>query len=423
MPELRRVVVTGLGMVTPHACGVEPTWERILAGQSAARQIEHFDVSDLACKIGCAIPRGDEPFAFVPEQWMDPKESRKVDEFIVYGLTAASQALEDAGWHPESYEDQCATGVMVGSGIGGIGGIYEASLLLSERGPRRISPFFIPGRLINLASGYISITHGLKGPNHAVVTACSTGAHAIGDAGRIIALGDADVMVAGGAESPLNRMSLAGFAACRALSTGFNDDPTRASRPYDRDRDGFVMGEGAGVVVLEELEHAQRRGAKIYAELIGYGMSGDAYHITSPSPDGDGAYRCMKNALKRADIQPADVDYINAHGTSTPLGDEIELNAVARLVGNAAGTISMSSTKSSTGHLLGAAGAVEAIFSVLAIRDQIAPPTINLDNPSVETAIDLVPHKARRRKIDVALSNSFGFGGTNASLVFRKFES
>ena len=423
MPELRRVVVTGLGMVTPHACGVEPTWERILAGQSAARQIEHFDVSDLACKIGCAIPRGDEPFAFVPEQWMDPKESRKVDEFIVYGLTAASQALEDAGWHPESYEDQCATGVMVGSGIGGIGGIYEASLLLSERGPRRISPFFIPGRLINLASGYISITHGLKGPNHAVVTACSTGAHAIGDAGRIIALGDADVMVAGGAESPLNRMSLAGFAACRALSTGFNDDPTRASRPYDRDRDGFVMGEGAGVVVLEELEHAQRRGAKIYAELIGYGMSGDAYHITSPSPDGDGAYRCMKNALKRADIQPADVDYINAHGTSTPLGDEIELNAVARLVGNAAGTISMSSTKSSTGHLLGAAGAVEAIFSVLAIRDQIAPPTINLDNPSVETAIDLVPHKARRRKIDIALSNSFGFGGTNASLVFRKFES
>ena len=423
MPELRRVVVTGLGMLTPHGCGVEPTWERILAGQSAARKIEHFDVSDLPCKIGCVIPRGDEAFAFVPEQWMDPKESRKVDEFIVYGLTAASQALDDAGWHPETYEDQCATGVIVGSGIGGIGGIYEASVLLNERGPRRISPFFIPGRLINLASGYISITHGLKGPNHAVVTACSTGAHAIGDAGRMIALGDADVMVAGGAESPLNRMSLAGFAACRALSTGFNDEPHRASRPYDRDRDGFVMGEGAGVVVLEELEHAKARGARIYAELVGYGMSGDAYHITSPSPDGDGAFRCMKAALKRAAVDPSEIDYINAHGTSTPLGDEIELGAVTRLVGNAAGRVSMSSTKSSTGHLLGAAGAIEAIFTVLAIRDQIAPPTINLDNPSVETAIDLVPHTARRRKIDIALSNSFGFGGTNASLVFRKYES
>lgn len=421
MPELRRVVVTGLGMVTPHACGVEPTWERILAGVSAARKIESFDVSDLACKIGCPIPRGTAAHEFRPDQWMDPKEQRKVDEFIIFGMSAASQALDDANWHPESYEDQCATGVMIGSGIGGIGGIYEASLLLDERGPRRISPFFIPGRLINLASGYVSITHRLRGPNHSVVTACSTGAHAIGDASRIIALGDADVMLAGGTESPLNRMSLAGFAACRALSTGFNDDPTRASRPYDKDRDGFVMGEGAGVVVLEELEHALARGARIYAEVIGYGMSGDAYHITSPSPDGDGAFRCMSAALKRAKISPSDVDYINAHGTSTPLGDEIELGAVARLVGAAASGISMSSTKSSTGHLLGAAGAIEAIFSILAIRDQIAPPTINLDNPSVETDLDLVPHKARKRKVDIALSNSFGFGGTNASLVFRKY--
>ena len=421
MIELRRVVVTGLGMVTPHGCGVEPTWKRILAAESAAKKIDRFDVSDIACKIGCPIPRGNGPGEFDPDDWMEPKEQRKVDDFIIFAMAAAKQALDDANWHPTEYEDQIASGVLVGSGIGGINGISQATDVLREKGTRRLSPFFIPGRLINLAGGYISIEHGLKGPNHAVVTACSTGAHAIGDAARIVALGDADVMVAGGTESPLERLPLAGFASCRALSTNFNDEPHRASRPYDRDRDGFVMGEGAGVVVLEELEHAKARGAKIYAEVIGYGMSGDAYHITSPTPDGDGAYRCMKAALKRAGITPDDLDYVNAHGTSTPLGDEIELGAVARLIGNSAAHISMSSTKSAIGHLLGAAGAVEAIFSILAIRDQIAPPTINLDNPSVETPIDLVPHVARPRKIDVALSNSFGFGGTNASLVFRRY--
>jgi 3-oxoacyl-[acyl-carrier-protein] synthase II len=351
---------------------------------------------------------------------MEPKEQRKVDEFITYAMCAAAQALDDAGWHPKEREDQVISGVMIGSGIGGIEGIAETAITLKEKGPRRVSPFFIPGRIINLASGYVSIAHGLKGPNHAVVTACSTGAHAIGDAGRLIALGDADVMVAGGAESPVNRLSLAGFAACRALSTAFNDTPEKASRPYDRDRDGFVMGEGAGVVILEEYEHAKARGARIYAELVGYGLSGDAYHITAPAEDGDGAFRCMGSAIKRAGISPAELDYINAHGTSTPLGDEIELGAVQRVVGNAAGRISMSSTKSSIGHLLGAAGAVEAIFSVLAIRDQVAPPTINLDNPSVETPIDLVPHQARKRNIDVVLSNSFGFGGTNASLILRR---
>jgi 3-oxoacyl-[acyl-carrier-protein] synthase II len=408
-------------MVTPLGCGVEPNWRRLIDGESGAGPIEAFDVSDLACRIACSIPRGDgSEGTFDPDVWMDPKDQRKVDPFIVYGMAAAGEALNDADWHPESYEDQIATGVMIGSGIGGIGGIYEASVTLLEKGPRRISPFFIPGRLINLASGYVSIAHGLKGPNHAVVTACSTGAHAIGDASRLIALGDADVMVAGGAESPINRLSLAGFAACRALSTGFNDDPTRASRPYDRGRDGFVMGEGAGVVILESYEHAVARGAKIYAEVVGYGMSGDAYHITSPSEDGDGAYRCMKSALKRAGLGPSDIDYINAHGTSTPLGDEIELKAVERLVGNAAAKLSMSSTKSAVGHLLGAAGAVEAIYSVLAIRDGIIPPTLNLDDPSVETAIDLVPHKAKQRPVEVVLSNSFGFGGTNASLVFRQ---
>jgi 3-oxoacyl-[acyl-carrier-protein] synthase II len=353
---------------------------------------------------------------------MEPKEQRKVDDFIVYGMCAARQALDDAGWHPKSEEDQVATGVMIGSGIGGIEGIAETAILLKERGPRRVSPFFIPGRIINLASGYVSIEHGLKGPNHAVVTACSTGAHAIGDASRLIALGDADVMVAGGTESPVNRISLAGFNALRALSTAFNDEPTRASRPYDKDRDGFVMGEGAGALVLEELEHAKARGAKIYAEIIGYGLSGDAYHITAPTPDGNGAFRCMQMAIKRAGIAPKDIGYINAHGTSTPLGDEIELGAVQRLVGDAAGGIAMSSTKSCIGHLLGAAGAVEAIFSILAIRDGVLPPTINLDNPSVETAIDLVPHKARQRKVDIALSNSFGFGGTNASLIFRRHD-
>jgi 3-oxoacyl-[acyl-carrier-protein] synthase II len=418
---MRRVVVTGLGMLTPLGCGVETTWKRILEGRSGAKKVESFEVSDLPSKIACIIPRGDgSDGTYNPDQWMEPKEQRKVDDFIVYAMCAARQAIEDSGWAPETPEDQAASGVMIGSGIGGVEGIAETAILLKERGPRRVSPFFIPGRLINLASGYVSIEFGLKGPNHAVVTACSTGSHAIGDAGRLIALGDADVMLAGGAESPINRISLAGFAAARALSTHFNDTPERASRPYDKDRDGFVMGEGAGVMVLEEYEHARKRGAKIYAELIGYGMSGDAYHITAPSPDGDGAFRSMQAALKRANVAPAEIDYINAHGTSTPLGDELELGAVQRLVGNAAGRISMSSTKSAIGHLLGAAGAVEAMFSVLAIRDRIAPPTINLDNPSVETAIDLVPHQARKRDIDVVLSNSFGFGGTNASLVFRR---
>jgi 3-oxoacyl-[acyl-carrier-protein] synthase II len=418
---MRRVVVTGMGMVTPLGCGVEPTWRRLIAGESGARKVEKFDVSDLPAKIACQIPRGDgSDGTYNPDHWMEPKEQRKVDEFIVFALCAARQALDHAGWRPTSYDDQVTTGVMIGSGIGGIEGIADTAIVLRDKGPRRVSPFFIPGRLINLASGYVSIAFGLKGPNHAVVTACSTGAHAIGDAARLIALGDADVMVAGGTESPIGRLSMAGFCACRALSTSFNDEPTRASRPYDRDRDGFVIGEGAGVVVLEDLAHARKRGAKIYAELIGYGLSGDAFHITAPAEDGDGALRCMTAAIRRAGISPVEIDYINAHGTSTPLGDEIELNAVHRLVGNAAGRISMSSTKSAIGHLLGAAGAVEAIFSILAMRDQIAPPTINLDNPSVETAIDLVPQHARKREIDIVLSNSFGFGGTNASLVFRR---
>jgi 3-oxoacyl-[acyl-carrier-protein] synthase II len=408
--------------VTPLGCGVETTWQRLLEGRSGARRIDTFEVSDLPCKIACMVPRGDgSDGTFNPDQWMEPKEQRKVDPFIIYALSAARQALDDAGWRPETVEDQCATGVMIGSGIGGVGGIAEGALLVKERGPRKLSPFFIPGRIINLASGYVSIEYGLKGPNSAVVTACSTGSHAIGDAGRMIALGDADVMVAGGAESPIDRLSLAGFAACRALSTAFNDTPERASRPYDKDRDGFVMGEGAGALVLEEYEHAKKRGAKIYAELVGYGMSGDAFHITAPSPDGDGAFRCMNAAIKRAGISPDEIDYINAHGTST-MADTIELAAVERVVGNAAGKISMSSTKSSIGHLLGAAGAVEAIFSILAIRDQVAPPTINLDNPSVETPIDLVPLKPRKRDIKVALSNSFGFGGTNATLVLRAAE-
>ena len=416
---MRRVVVTGMGMVSPLGCGVETTWQRILQGQSGARKIENFDVSDLPCKIACQVPRGDgSNGTFNPDQWMEPKEQRKVDDFIIYAMSAARQALQDASWNPTTDEDQFATGVLLGSGIGGVGGIADGAILVKERGPRRLSPFFIPGRIINLASGYVSIEFGLKGPNSAVVTACSTGSHAIGDAGRLIALGDADVMVAGGAESPIDKLSLAGFAACKALSTSFNDEPTRASRPYDKDRDGFVMGEGAGAVVLEEYEHAKRRGAKIYAELIGYGMSGDAFHITAPAPDGNGAFRCMSAAIKRAGIAAGDIDYINAHGTST-MADTIELAAVERVVGNAAGKISMSSTKSEIGHLLGAAGAVEAIFSILAIRDQIVPPTINLDNPSVETPIDLVPQQARKREVGVVLSNSFGFGGTNASLIFR----
>jgi 3-oxoacyl-[acyl-carrier-protein] synthase II len=409
-------------MVTPLGCGVEPTWDRLIRGESGARKIDSFDVSDIACKIACVIPRGDGSNAtYNPDQWMEPKEQRKVDEFIVFAMCATRQALDDAGWHPKSYDEQTTTGVLIGSGIGGIEGIAETAVALHEKGPRRVSPFFIPGRIINLASGFVSIAFGLKGPNHSVVTACSTGAHAIGDAARLVALGDAEVMVAGGAESPVNRISLAGFSALRALSTDFNDDPTRASRPYDKDRDGFVMGEGAGVVVLEALDHARARGAKIYAEVVGYGLSGDAYHITAPDPDGDGALRCMNAAIRRAGISAGDIDYINAHGTSTPLGDEIELGAVEKLVGNAAGRISMSSTKSCIGHLLGAAGAVEAIFSILAIRDRIAPPTINLDNPSVDTPIDLVPHQARKRDVDTALSNSFGFGGTNASLIFRRY--
>ncbi|NMG41545.1 beta-ketoacyl-ACP synthase II [Chelativorans sp. ZYF759] len=416
---MRRVVVTGLGLLSPFGVGAEHAWKQILAGRSAARRIENFEVDDLPCKIANPIPRQGEG-AYSPDDFLEPKDQRKIGEFIVYGMVAADLALADSGWKPETEDERCAAGVMIGSGIGGIEGIAENTLTLEQRGPRRISPFFIPGNIINLVSGQVSIRHGLKGPNHAVVTACSTGAHAIGDAARLIMFGDADVMLAGGAEAPLTRLSIAGFSACKALSTAYNDTPEKASRPYDRDRDGFVMGEGAGVVVLEELEHAKARGAKIYAEVVGYGMSGDAFHITAPAEDGDGAYRCMAAALKRAGVTAAEVDYINAHGTST-MADTIELGAVERLVGDAASKISMSSTKSSIGHLLGAAGAAEAIFSVLAIRDNIAPPTINLDNPARETAIDLVPNQSRARQIDVALSNSFGFGGTNASLVFQRY--
>ena len=417
---MRRVVVTGLGIVSPVGCGAEAAWSNLLAGQSGLSRVESFKVDDLACQIAAVVPRG--PYRdgrFDPDEWVEPKESRKVDDFIVFAIAAADQALDDAGWHPERDEDQIATGVLIGSGIGGLSGIEAAAITLKDRGPRRISPFFIPGRLINLASGQVSIKHRLRGPNHAVVTACSTGAHAIGDASRLIALGDADVMVAGGTESPVCRLALAGFAACKALSTHFNDRPREASRPYDRDRDGFVMGEGAGIVVVEEREHALARGARIYGEVIGYGLSGDAYHITAPAEDGDGAERCMRMALRRAGIAVEDIDYINAHGTSTKMGDEIELAAVERVVGDAARGIAMSSTKSATGHLLGAAGATEAIFSLLAIRDDRVSPTLNLVNPSVETAIDLVPLEARDRQVNVVVSNSFGFGGTNASLVFR----
>jgi 3-oxoacyl-[acyl-carrier-protein] synthase II len=420
---MRRVVVTGMGLVSPLGCGVELSWRNIVAGHTAIHRIAEFPVDDLACQVAAQVPRGSAAEGkFDADEWMEPKESRKVDPFIVYAVAAASQALNDAAWHPETYDDQIVTGVLIGSGIGGLAGIEEASITLRDRGPRRISPFFIPGRLINLAAGQVSIRHHLKGPNHSVVTACSTGAHAIGDASRLIAFGDADVMVAGGTESPVGRLALAGFAACKALSTHFNDRPQSASRPYDRDRDGFVMGEGAGVVVLEEREHALARGVRIYGEVVGYGLSGDAYHITAPAEDGDGAERCMRAAIRRAGIGPHEIDYINAHGTSTQLGDEIELKAVERVLGDAASGVSMSSTKSAIGHLLGAAGAVEAIFSLLAIRDGVAPPTLNLDNPSVVTAIDLVPHVAKRRQIDIALSNSFGFGGTNASLVFSRHE-
>ncbi|MBB6013082.1 3-oxoacyl-[acyl-carrier-protein] synthase II [Aquamicrobium lusatiense] len=418
---MRRVVVTGLGLLSPFGMGYEHGWKELLSARSAARRVTEFEVDDLACKIAHIIPRGDGTNGtFNPESVLEAKELRKIGEFILYGIAAADEALKDSGWEPKTEEERCASGVMIGSGIGGIEGIAENSIILKERGPRRISPFFIPGQIINLVSGQVSIRHGFKGPNHAVVTACSTGAHAIGDAARLIMFGDADVMLAGGAEAPVNRLSLAGFAACRALSTERNDTPEQASRPYDRDRDGFVMGEGAGVVVLEELEHARARGARIYAEVVGYGLTGDAYHITAPAEDGDGAFRCMTAALKRANLRPSDIDYINAHGTST-MADTIELGAVERLVGDAASKISMSSTKSSIGHLLGAAGAAEAIFSILAIRDNIAPATINLDNPERETAIDLVPNKPRQQQIDVALSNSFGFGGTNASLVFQRY--
>jgi 3-oxoacyl-[acyl-carrier-protein] synthase II len=419
--ELRRVVVTGLGAVTPLGCGVETTWANILASRSGAKRIDDFQVDDIACQIAHRVPLGDYAEGkFNPDEWMDVKDQRKVDPFIVYAMAAAKQAIDEAGVEPTTREEAERTGVLIGSGIGGLGGIYETSIILHEKGPRRVSPFFIPGRLINLASGYVSIRYGLKGPNHSVVTACSTGAHAIGDSWRLIAMGDADVMVAGGTESCVNRIALAGFAACRALSTNFNDNPTAASRPYDKDRDGFVMGEGAGVVVLEEYEQAKARGARIYGELIGYGLSGDAYHITAPSEDGDGGFRCMSAAVKRAGVSAADIDYINAHGTSTPLGDEIELGSVKRLLGDAAPKAAMSSTKSAIGHLLGAAGSVEAIFSLLAMRDNIAPPTLNLDNPSVQSAINLVPKVPVKKEINVALSNSFGFGGTNASLIFRK---
>ena len=415
---MRRVVVTGIGMVSPLGGDVETTWSRMLKGESGARKIEKFQVDDLPCKIAMPVPR-EGVGAFIQDQWMDPKESKRVDDFIVFAMSAATQALNDADWHPATEEEKCRTGTMIGSGIGGLEGIAETALILQEKGPRRVSPFFITGRLINLASGYVSIKHGLKGPNHSVVTACSTGAHAIGDAARLIALDDADVMVAGGAESAICRIGIAGFAACRALSTEYNDTPEKASRPYDKDRDGFVMGEGAGVVVLEEYEHAKARGAKIYAEIVGYGLSGDAYHITAPAEDGDGGFRSMQAALKRAGISPGELDYVNAHGTST-MADTIELGAVTRMLGNAAKTVSMSSTKSSIGHLLGAAGAVEAIFCMLAMRDSMLPPTLNLDNPQVESDIDLVPLNVRAKEVNYALSNSFGFGGTNASLVMKK---
>ncbi len=414
---MRRVVVTGLGLVTPLACGVEATWARLIAGKSGARAITKFPTTDLATKIACNVPRGDgSDGTFNPDDWVDPKEQRRIDEFIVFGLAAAHQAVTDSGWEPKTEDDRCRSGVLIGSGIGGLDGIAQTAVLLHEKGPRKVSPFFIPGRLINLVSGYASIRYGYKGPNHSVVTACATGAHAIGDAARLIAFDDADVMLAGGAEAAICPIGIAGFNACRALSTAYNETPEKASRPYDKDRDGFVMGEGSGIVMLEEYEHAKARGAKIYAEVKGYGLSGDAFHITAPSEDGDGGFRAMKMALKRADLSPSDIDYVNAHGTST-MADGIELGAVERLLGNAAPKVSMSSTKSSIGHLLGAAGAVEAIFCILAMRDGIVPPTLNLDNPSVETQIDLVPLTARKRDVRVALSNSFGFGGTNASLL------
>jgi len=427
---MRRVVITGLGMVTPLGWGVEHTWKALLAGKSGAGRISSFDTADYACKIACEVPRvdgrggggADIPGSFDPDKVMSSKDQRRIDDFILYAMAAADEAVRDAGWTPEDNHERERTGVIIGSGIGGLNSIAATAIELHEKGPRRVSPFFIPSALINLASGQVSIRYGFKGPNHSVVTACATGAHAVGDASRLIMFGDADVMIAGGAEAAVCPLGIAGFIACRAMSTDFNDTPEKASRPYDKARDGFVMGEGAGVLVLEEYEHAKARGAKIYAEVVGYGLAGDAYHITAPADDGDGGFRAMRGAIGHAGIQPSDIDYINAHGTSTPLGDEIELGAVERMLGNAAGKVTMSSTKSAIGHLLGAAGAVEAAFTALAIRDQIAPPTINLDNPSVETAIDLVPHKAKPMRIDYALSNSFGFGGTNASLILKKVQ-
>ena len=419
--SMRRVVVTGVGLVTPLGVGTETVWNRLIQGQSGIRAIQSFDVSDLPAKIAGQVPRGDtRSGSFNADEWVPPKEQRKMDEFIVYALAAAQQAVSDADWKPDGAEDRERTGVMIGSGIGGLPGITEGAITLHEKGPRRISPFFIPQNLINLASGHVSIRYGFNGPNHAVVTACSTGAHAIGDAARIIMWDDADVMVCGGTEAAICRLGIAGFAAARALSTGFNEEPHKASRPWDQARDGFVMGEGAGVLVLEELEHAKQRGAKIYAEVVGYGMSGDAHHITAPAEDGSGAFRAMRNALKRAALGADQIDYINAHGTSTPLGDEIELGAVKRLFGDHAYKLSMSSTKSSIGHLLGAAGSVEAIFSILAMRDGVAPPTLNLENPSPGCDIDLVPRQAKERPIRYVLSNSFGFGGTHASLIFGR---
>ncbi len=413
----RRVVVTGMGLVTPLGVGVDAVWQRLMMSASGARTITKIDTTDLPVNIACEVPIGNAAPDFNANDWVPPKEQRRIDDFILFGLAAAEQALADAGWKPEDEKSLLRTGILVGSGIGGLPSIEAGAITMHDRGPRRISPFFIPGSLINLLPGNISIKYGFKGPNHAVVTACSTGAHAIGDAARMIKLDDADVMVAGGAEAAICRLGMAGFAACKALSTGFLDEPTRASRPYDKQRDGFVMGEGSGIVILEELEHAKARGAKIYAEVAGYGLSGDAHHITAPAPDGDGGYRSMKAALKRAELNPEEIDYVNAHGTSTPLGDEIEVAAVKRLFGEAAYQISMSSTKSAIGHLLGAAGSVEAIFSILAMNHNMAPATLNLDDPSDGLDIDLVPHTPKERPIRAALSNSFGFGGTNASLV------
>lgn len=425
----RRVVITGIGIVSPLANGREATWERLIAGKSGAGKIDVFDASDMPCKIAFQVPwvsgRGGgegDPHAFDPDKVLSAKEQRRIDEFILYGIAAADEALADAGWKPETEEEKERSGVMIGSGIGGLESIYETAVTLHEQGPRKVSPFFIPSALINLASGQVSIRHGLKGPNHAVVTACATGAHAIGDSARLIQYGDADVMVAGGAEAVIGRIGIAGFCAAKAMSTNFNDTPEKASRPYDKDRDGFVMGDGAAVLVLEEYEHARKRGARIYAEVMGYGLTGDAHHITAPAEGAEGGYRAMKMALKNSGIDPTEIDYVNAHGTSTPKGDEGEAGAVERAFGDHAKNISMSSTKSAVGHLLGAAGAIEAAFCALAIRDQVMPPTLNLDNPSFETVLDLIPHKAKKGQVRATMSNSFGFGGTNASLVLRKVD-